>query len=266
MEIELLLEGIFRMYGYDFRNYAYPSIRRRIWHRVNAWRLGSISALQEKVLHDARSMESLLSSLIINVTEMYRDPELFLAFRKLVVPVLRTYPFIRIWHAGCSTGEEVLSMAILLHEEGLYDKARIYATDISEEVLNRAREAVFPLRKMQDYTRNYLLAGGTGGFSEYYAVKNEEVHFHRFLLDNVVFAQHNLVTDQSFNEFNVIFCRNVLIYFNKTLQDQVHRLFYESLSPLGILALGTRESINFSHHADDYEALDSREKLYRKIR
>lgn len=266
IEIQLLLEGIYRLYGYDFRNYAYNSIRRRIWHRVHAMKLKTISALQEKVLHDPECMRLLMKDLMIHVTEMYRDPELFLAFRQKVVPLLHTYPFIRIWHAGCSTGEEVFSMAVLLHEEGLYHKSRIYATDASEDVINQARTGNFPLRKMQEYTKNYLLAGGNGSFSQYYTATEKSVTFHPFLKENMVFAQHNLVTDRSFNEFHVIFCRNVLIYFNKELQDQVHELFYESLTPFGVLALGNRESINFTMHAENYEVMDSREKLYRKVK
>ncbi|WP_438434544.1 CheR family methyltransferase [Gorillibacterium sp. sgz500922] len=266
IEIELLLEGIFRVYGYDFRDYAFSSLRRRIWHRINAMHLSSVSGLQEKVLHDPAHMKALIGSLSISVTEMFRDPLLFQVFRREAVPALQALNQIRIWHAGCSTGEEVLSMAILLKEEGLLDRSRIYATDMNEDSLELARKGLIPLRKMRDYTRNYLTAGGSGEFSEYYSVKGDYAVFHPELLENVVFAQHNLVTDQSFNEFHVIFCRNVLIYFNKDLQDQVHRLIYESLGMKGFLALGNRESINFTHHADRYLALSPSEKLYRKIR
>ncbi|WP_040952114.1 CheR family methyltransferase [Gorillibacterium massiliense] len=266
IEIELLLEGIYRHYGYDFRNYAASSIRRRLWHRVNTWGLGSISALQDRVLHDPASMAELMSSLSVSVTEMFRDPELFAVFRKECAPRLRQLPSIRFWHAGCSTGEEVLSMAILLEEEGLLERARLYATDMNEEALEQARTGVFHLRKMREYTRNYLLSGGKEEFSEYYTVKNEHAVFHPRFLENVVFAQHNLATDQSFNEFHVIFCRNVLIYFNKTLQDRVHELFYDSLAVGGVLGLGNRESINFIARADCYETILPHEKLYRKVR
>nr|WP_269846500.1 protein-glutamate O-methyltransferase CheR [Paenibacillus roseus] len=261
----MLLEAIFRMYGYDFRNYAFSSMRRRIWHRVHAERLPTISSLQEQVLHDRSCMDRLLSDMTIHVTEMYRDPEMFLAFRQKVVPLLRTYPFIRIWHAGCSSGEEVYSMAILLHEEGLYNKARIYATDTSGEILERAKSGVFPLERMQLYTRNYMEAGGKTSFSNYYTAKYDSVIFNSDFKRNIVFAQHNLVTDSSFNEFNVILCRNVMIYFNKKLQDHVHKLLYDSLSPLGVLALGTKESINFTPYADAYEELDMHNRLYRKV-
>ncbi|QHT63946.1 protein-glutamate O-methyltransferase CheR [Paenibacillus lycopersici] len=266
IEITLLLEGLFRLYGQDFRNYAFSSLRRRIWHRVNAERLPTITALTEKVLHDRDATNRLLADLTIHVTEMFRDPEMFRAFREQVVPILRTYPFIRIWHAGCSTGEEVYSMAILLKEEGLYNKTRIYATDMNEYVLETAREGVFPLERMQTFTRNYIEAGGTESFSRYYTAKYDSVLFQSELKSNIVFAQHNLVTDRSFNEFNVIFCRNVMIYFNKELQDHVHGLLYDSLGMFGILALGTKESINFTRYADDYEVFDDRSRLYRKIK
>ncbi|CAH1193722.1 Chemotaxis protein methyltransferase [Paenibacillus plantiphilus] len=218
------------------------------------------------MLHDRSTMLRLLSDLTIHVTEMFRDPAMFRSFRQHVVPLLRTYPFIRIWHAGCSTGEEVYSMAILLKEEGLYDKARIYATDMNEHVLDSARGGVFPIERMQTFTRNYLEAGGKEAFSQYYTAKYDSALFHSELKSNIVFAQHNLVTDRSFNEFNVIFCRNVMIYFNKELQNHVHSLLYESLSTFGVLALGTKESISFTRHAGAYEELCPQSRLYRKIK
>lgn len=266
IEIELLLSGIHRLYGYDFRNYALPSLRRRIWHHVHAEGLTSISALQDKVLHDRDCFERLVYNLSIPVTEMFRDPELFLTFRKKVVPLLRTYPYIRIWHAGCSTGEEVYSMAILLHEEGLYDKARIYATDMNSKSLQQAKEGVYDIKRMKQYTKNYLEAGGNRSFSEYYTAKYNSVIFHPFLKKNMIFAEHNLATDRSFNEFNVIFCRNVMIYFNDELRNHVHGLFHESLSHFGILVLGAKETIHFTDFSDSYEALDRVEKIYRKIK
>jgi len=182
-----------------------------------------------------------------------------------VVPLLRTYPFVRIWNAGCSTGEETWSLAILLREEGLLDRCRIYATDINESVLAQARDGNFPLEKMQEFTESYLAGGGTRAFSEYYVAAYDAARFDRSLCDNVVFAQHNLVSDTSFNEFHVIVCRNVMIYFDTSLQDRVHRLFYESLARFGILALGQKEAINFTHHAEDYEPLDPDERIYRRI-
>lgn len=265
IEIELLLEGIYRLYGYDFRNYAVPSLRRRIWHHVYSEQLKTISGLQEKILHDRECFERFVYNLSIPVTEMFRDPNLFRVFREKVIPLLRTYPYIRIWHAGCSTGEEVYSMAILLHEEGLYDKARIYATDMNDRSLQIAKEGIVGIQKMKQYTKNYLEAGGTRSFSEYYTAKYNSVIFQPFLRKNIIFAEHNLATDQSFNEFNVIFCRNVMIYFDETLRNRVHALFHESLSHFGILVLGAKESIHFTDFTNSYEALDREEKIYRKI-
>lgn len=266
IEIQLLLEGIYRHYGFDFRSYAYSSIRRRIWKRITAEGLPNVTSLQERVLHDPPTMERLLLDLSVNVTAMFRDPGFYRAFRTLIVPILRTYPFIRIWHAGCATGEEVYSMGILLHEEGLYDRARIYATDINEVVLQRARDGIFPLERMQEYTENYIRAGGTRSFSEYYTAKYDGALFSESLRSNVVFAQHNLVTDRSFSEFNVILCRNVLIYFDRELQKRVHGLFYESLVTFGILGLGGKESLKFSEFESCYEAIAGPERLYRKVR
>jgi chemotaxis protein methyltransferase CheR len=266
IEIELLLEGIYRQYGFDFRSYAYASVRRRLWKRMEAEGLETVSALQDRVLHEPEMMEKLLLDLSINVTAMFRDPDFYVVFRKHVVPLLRTYPFIRIWHAGCATGEEVYSMAILLMEEGLYERSRIYATDINEVVLKKAKEGIFPLERMQEYTENYISAGGKRAFSDYYIAKYDGALFSPALTKNVVFSQHNLVTDHSFSEFNVIFCRNVLIYFDKSLQARVLRLFYDSLPMFGILALGSKESLRFSPQEDRYEQLSGPQKIYRKVR
>src|SRR3989449_5994197 len=215
IELSLLLEGVFRKYGFDFREYAPASLRRRVWRRAYAEGLSTISGLLEKLLHDPPCMERLLLDLSINVTSMFRDPAFYVAFREKVVPLLRTYPFTRIWVAGCSTGEEVYSLAILLQEEEVYDRSRIYATDINEVVLEQARAGVFPLDRMRDYTDNYIRGGGKHSFSEYYLAKYEGALFDRTLTENVVWAQHNLVQDRSFNEFTVILCRNVMIYFDR---------------------------------------------------
>lgn len=266
LEVELLLEAIFRHYGFDFREYAPSSLRRRLRRRMDGEKVGTISALQERVLHDPAAMERLLLDLSINVTAMFRDPGFFVAFRERVVPLLRTYPFARIWVAGCSTGEEVYSLAILLAEEGLADRVRIYATDINEAVLELARLGVFPLDKMQEYTQNYIRAGGRNAFSEYYVARYDGAQFARSLVDGVVFAQHNLASDAAFNEFQAITCRNVMIYFDRRLQEHVHRLFYESLATFGVLALGQKETIRFSPHEASYEDLDAAERLYRKVR
>jgi len=265
LEVELLMEAIFRQYGFDFRSYAYSSLKRRLWKRIQAEGLATVSQLQDRVLHDAAMMEKLLLDLSINVTAMYRDPAFYAAFRAEVVPLLRTYPFIRIWHAGCSTGEEVYSMAILLKEVGLYDRARIYATDINEVVLQRARAGIFPLDKMQEYTQNYLRAGGTESFSQYYTAMYDGARFDPALTRNVVFSQHNLVTDGSFAEFNVIVCRNVMIYFDRELQNRVHELFYDSLVNFGILGLGSKESMRFTAYEDRYEPLNTKEKIFRRL-
>ncbi|MFF2448862.1 CheR family methyltransferase [Neobacillus sp. NPDC058068] len=266
IEIDLLLEAIYRFYGYDFRNYARPFIQRRIWQRVQKENLPSISALQEKILRDSNVMNGLFSDFSINVTEMFRDPYFFKCLRTNLIPLIRDYPEIRIWHVGCSTGEEVYSMAILLQEEGLYEKTKIYATDINTNVLEKAKKATFSLENMQLYTKNYLLAGGTRAFSEYYKVAFDQVVFHPDLQKNVVFAEHNLVTDSSFHEFDLIICRNVLIYFNKDLQNDVHRLLYESLSLSGFLGLGKREGIRFTSYGNCYEEFNTTERLYRKFK
>ena len=266
IEIQLLTEGVYRHYGFDFRDYSMPSLRRRIWKRIYAEGLSTISGLVEKVLHDPACMERLLLDLSINTTAMFRDPTFYLAFRQKVVPMLRTYPFVRIWHAGCSTGEEVYSMAILLQEEGLYDRCRIYATDINEAVLQKAKAGIFPIASMQENTSNYIAAGGTRQFSEYYTARYDHAIFRPALRESVVFAQHNLVTDASFNHFNVIFCRNVLIYFNNALQERVQRLFLNSLEMFGILGLGKKETVRYTSVSDYFEEIDAEERLYRRVR
>jgi len=265
IEVALLLEAIHRRYGFDFREYAPASLKRRLWRRANAEGVETISALQALVLHDPACMERLLLDLSINVTTMFRDPSFYTAFREKVVPQLRTYPFTRIWVAGCSTGEEVYSLAIVLEEAELLDRTRIYATDINQAVIESARLGVFPLEKMQEYTQNYLAAGGKRAFSEYYLASYDGAVFDRNLVENAVFAQHNLVSDRSFNEFHVIVCRNVMIYFDRSLQERVFELFHESLARLGVLALGHKETIRLSSFARHYEEVDPVEKLWKKV-
>jgi chemotaxis protein methyltransferase CheR len=264
LEVDLVLEGIYRGYGLDFRNYARDSIRRRLLRRAEGEGVASISALQERVLHDPRCMARLLADLSVNVTSMFRDPPFYRAFRNQVVPALRTYPFIRIWSAGCSTGEEPYSIAIMMREAGLYDRTRIYATDMNGDVLEQARAGEFPIERMKDYTANYIAARGTRSFSEYYTAGPATVRFDRSLADNMVFARHNLVSDRSFNEFNVILCRNVLIYFAPSLQHEVSRLLYDSLGIFGVLALGRKESVKSTGLEGRYETLDPVERLYRR--
>jgi chemotaxis protein methyltransferase CheR len=265
IEIPLLLEGIHRRYGFDFRDYASSSIRRRILARVEAEGVPNISALQARVLHDPGAMERLLVTLTVHVTAMFRDPGFYIALRDQVLPVLDTYPFIRIWHAGCSTGEEAYSMAILLHEEGLYDRSRIYATDLSEPALRLAKAGVYRLDAMRTYTQNYIEARGRAAFSDYYTADNESAILRPHLQKNLVFAQHNLTTDAAFNEFHIVMCRNVMIYFNTELQHRVCTLLHQSLLRLGILALGRRESLRFTPHERSYQELDPKERLYRRM-
>lgn len=260
IEMELLLDGISRRYGFEFRGYAPGMLKRRLWRRMLAERAPTLSALQGRVLREPACFELLLHDLSITVTTMFRDPAFFRAFRAQVVPLLRTYPSIRIWDVGCATGEELASLAIVLREEGLYDRARIYATDINEAALRAASQGEFPVQKMAEYTTNYLRAGGKAVFSGYYRANGTTARFDPSLLDNVVFARHNVVSDGVFNEFNVIVCRNVLIYFSKPLQEQVQQLFNESLGRFGVLALGPKESL----HCGGYEELDGVQKLYRR--
>lgn len=264
IEISLLLEAIFQRYGYDFRSYSKASIRRRIMHRMSISRLESISEMTQKVLHEREFFVSLLNDLTVNVTEMYRDPLFYKAFREEVVPLLKTFPFIKIWHAGCSTGEEIYSMAILLEEEGLYDRSMIYATDIDKNVLATAKKGIYPISAMRQYSENYRMAGGRASLSDYYIAKYDGAILDQSLRRNIVFADHDLVTDQVFGEMNVIMCRNVLIYFDRELQQRVFRLFHDSLDLGGFLCLGTKESLRYSGLADDFEPVDESLKIFRK--
>lgn len=266
LEMELLLEAIFRHYGYDFRQYAPSSLRRRLKKRLEAENVATFSALQDRVLHDPNAIEGLLRDMSVNVTGMFRDPTFFLSLRQNVIPLLRTYPFVRIWHAGCASGEEVYAMAILLEEEGLLERSRLYATDMNAEALERARSGIFPLARMREYTASYQQAGGTRSFSEYYTASYGAALFHARLRENVLFAQHNLATDTSFSEFNVILCRNVLIYFNRELKERTLDLFGTSLAPLGVLCLGRRESLRFTKVENEFEEIDPKERIYRRIR
>lgn len=259
------MEAVYRRYGYDFRAYSPSSLRRRIRERVRAEGAKTVSGLKEKVLHDSSCMERLLAALSINVSAMFRDPALYRGFRERVVPLLRTYPFIRIWHAGCSTGEEVYSMAILLQEEGLYERTRLYATDMNETVLRVAREGIYPLASMKQYTSNYIEAGGKAAFSDYYTASYGNAMLRQGLKKNIVLAHHNLVTDGVFNEFHVIVCRNVLIYFNSQLQTRVHGLFMQSLVRRGFLCLGSKESMRYSGFESAYAEYDLPNKIYRRL-
>jgi len=232
---------------------------------MRAEQLPTITALLEKVLHEKGVLKRLLGDLSIQMTEMFRDPSFFAAFRSEIVPLLRDFPEIRIWHAGCATGEEVYSMAILMLEEGLAEKTRIYATDMNEKALIAAKKGAFPLKKMQQYTKNYLKAGGKKAFSEYYTTDHQFAYFHYSLNENLIFAQHNLVTDSSFNEFHVVLCRNVMIYFDQVLQKKVHALIYNSLANRGFIGLGSKETLLCLPKYMQYEEFNSNERIYRKV-
>ncbi|MDR7073418.1 CheR family methyltransferase [Fictibacillus barbaricus] len=264
IEIDLLLEGLYRMSGFDFRQYMRSSIVRRIQNRMKLENIETISRVLERIIHEPEFLTKILNDLSINVTEMFRNPEFFKAFRERVVPQLRDYPEIRIWHAGCATGEEVYSMAILMEEEGLGSKTKLYATDMNELVLKKAKQGIFSINKMRTYTKNYMLSGGIQDFSDYYTADGQFAYLKPSILKQISFAQHNLVTDQSFNEFHVILCRNVLIYFTIGLQNQVHELFYDSLRSKGFLGLGDKESLQFANNADKYEEFVENMKIYQK--
>lgn len=265
IEVDLLLRAIYSVSGFDFQKYMRSSIKRRIQYRARLEKVSSISVLIEKVLYEKGFVEKMINDFSIQVTEMFRDPEFFLAFRSKVVPILKELPEIRIWHAGCSTGEEVFSMAILLKEEGLYDRSNIYATDINEKVLKQAEKGILPLNHMQAYTKNYLQSGGKQEFSKYYTTDYENAYLDPELLKNIVFFQHNLVTDSSFNEFHIVICRNVMIYFTSPLQNSVNQLFYDSLCDQGILGIGSKESLRSSPFSNNYEEIDSKQNLYMKL-
>jgi chemotaxis protein methyltransferase CheR len=262
IEMDLLLEAIYQKYHYDFKDYSRAHLKRRLVYRMRAADLESLSHLQHKILYDRSFFETLLLDLSINVTEMFRDPSFYLAVRKKVIPRLKKYPFIKVWHAGCSTGEEVYSMAILLKEEELYDKTQIYATDFNTLVLQRAKQAIYPIDMIKEYTQNYQKAGGTNSFAEYYTAKYNSVILEPSLKERIVFADHNLVTDGVFGEMNMILCRNVLIYFTKKLQTRVIKLFMESLAPSGFLCLGSKESLQFSEYFPYFSPYIENEKIY----
>ncbi len=264
IELQLLLEAIYQRYGYDFRSYSLASVRRRVNQHLLIARYENIGTLLHDILHDGEAFAALLSNLTINVTEMFRDPEFYQGFRDKVVPVLKTHPFLKVWHAGCATGEEIYSMAILLKEEGLYDRCQIYATDIDKEVLEKARRGIFPASELRRYTDNYQRAGGKKALSDYCTEKYDNVIMDPALKKNVIFADHDLATDQVFGEMQVVLCRNVIIYFNKDLQKRVFKLFKDSLDIGGFLCLGSKESLRFSGCADSFDSIDEKQRIYRK--
>lgn len=266
LEIQLLLEAIYRRYGYDFRDYACAHIKRRLRHRKEMSGVANYAEMQHRVIHDAMFFRSILLDLSINVTEMFRDPWFYRKFRDTVVPHLKTYPHIKVWHAGCSAGQEVYSMAIVLEEEKMKARTQIYATDFNEDVLSGAKQGIYPLDAVREYSKNYIQSGGRLSFADYYTADDQHAILKKSLREKVLFSAHNLVTDGVFGEMHVVFCRNVLIYFNKELQDRVLQLFYDSLCPGGFLCLGSKESLKFSQLADFFEEVAPQEKIYRKRR
>jgi len=264
LEISLLLEAIYQKYGYDFRQYSKAHIKRRIRNRMALSGLADVSQIQSKVLKDETFAHEFLQDLSITVTEMFRDKDFYKSLRANVIPILKTYPFIKIWHAGCSTGEEAYSMAIILQEEGLYDRTTIYATDFNQHALNKAKEGVFSNAMMKEYTANYQLSEGKESFSDYYTSSYGNVIINQSLKKNIVWANHNLVTDSVFAEVHLILCRNVLIYFDNSLQNKVQKLFYDSLINGGILCLGTKEGLRFTEFFEKYTELDKNQRIFKK--
>ena len=264
-EIELLLNDILSAHGYDFTNYSRASLKRRLNRLFSVDRTPGFAEFRYRLLTDKEYFKRAIEHVTVNVTEMFRDPLFYKALRDRVIPTLGTYPLIRIWHAGCSTGEEVYSIAILLKEANLLHKSLLYATDLSPLVLEKADSGIFPLNMMKQYSENYILSGGRKDFSDYYTANYDRARFNDTLRSRMVFATHNLVSDRSFNEFQLIICRNVLIYFDKDLQNRVFSLFDESLQSLGYLALGSKETLKFSSISKKFAAVAQKEKIWRKI-
>lgn len=266
IEIGLLLEGIRLTYGYDFREYALAPLRRGILAAMSREGTPTISAYQDRVLHDAACMQRFLGAVGVNVTGMFRDPEMFRCLREEVVPLFRTYPSVRTWVAGCASGEEAYALAVLLEEENLLKRSSIYATDMNDDMLAIARTGTFPIERVRKYEESYRQSGGRGSLRDFYTVVGRSARFHRHLQSNVTWARHNLVTDTSFNDFHLILCANVLIYFLPTLQSRAHRLFYDSLIRSGFLAVGKRESLIYCPDRDHYEQVQDGINLFRKVR
>jgi chemotaxis protein methyltransferase CheR len=263
-ELKDFLHDIHKIYGYDFTDYADASIKRRIAHFMTSRKIENLDLMGIKLREQEVLFEEFVQEMSVTVTEMFRDPSFYKCLRDVVTKRLSTYPFIKIWLAGCATGEEVYSLAILLREEGLLNRSLIYATDINQRSLQCAKAGIYPLDNMKSYTLNYQKSGGEKAFSEYYKAKYNSVLFDKSLRENIVFSPHNLSVDRSFNEFQLIICRNVLIYFNQQLQNKVINLFYDSLCPFGFLGLGSKESLLFSDKKNSFEVVDRKEKIFRK--
>jgi len=265
IEIDLFLEGVFRRYGYDFRNYARASVQRRIRRLMEMTGHGSVAAMIPPMLRDRAFLSHVVDALSINVTEMFRDPHFFQALRQTVIPYLKTYPFLKVWHAGCASGEEVYSLAILFKEEGLYDRTTFFATDFNAGTLEKAKAGIYTLDCMQAFTANYVGSGGKESFSDYFLADYDCVIVRNDLKKNITFAMHNLATDGVFGEMHLILCRNVLIYFDRKLQARVLKLFDDSLIHGGVLALGSKESLKFDIIADRYDVINSQWRLFKKL-
>lgn len=260
------LDMVYSVYGYDFKGYAVASLKRRVSHFMNVASIVDLGSLHRKIESDESTFEHFVQELTVTVTEMFRDPSFFLSLRTIVIPKLATWPFIKVWVAGCATGEEAYSLAIILKEHGLLDRSVIFATDINQKSLLKAKDGIFELQDMKGFTRNYQQSGGSSDFSKYYSAKYNAAMFDKSLSANMVFSAHNLAVDRSFNEFQLILCRNVLIYFDQQLQNRVINLFYDSLCTFGILALGNKESLLFSDKQHSFDDVDRREKIFRKAR
>lgn len=265
LESKLLLEAVHKVYGYDFRQYAEATLQRRLTNWLETSEFATFSEAQSRILRDRNLFDSLLCGITVNVTEMFRDPAFFKAIREQVVSYLKTYPFVKIWHAGCASGEEAYSMAILLYEEGLSDRFRIYATDINQKVISKARKGIYPLGDLQRFTQNYQSAGGKAAFAEYYTARYDHAILSSKLRDSIVFAEHNLACDAGFGDMNLILCRNVMIYFKEQLKERVLELFDSCLMPGGFLCLGTKETLVNRSIAGGYQLLVPRMQIYQKL-
>lgn len=263
--LDELIRGINEQTGYDFTRYSKSSLKRRVRSALESFELESLADLHKRLDQDREFRDSFVDEITVNVTEMFRNPPFFRSMREKVVPVLATYPYLKIWHAGCSSGEEMYSLAILFEEAGILDRCTFYGTDINQEMLGQAREGIYDLAAMEDYEENYQRSGGPQELADYYTVKHGRIKMAQRFSDKMVFGLHNLVTDGSFNEFNLIICRNVLIYFEKELQDRVIHLFHDSLPVLGFLGLGNKESLRFCTAEPYFENVDRDEKIFRKI-
>ncbi|MBI1876791.1 MAG: protein-glutamate O-methyltransferase CheR [Chloroflexi bacterium] len=264
IELHLFLEAMYQCYGYDFRHYAQASVKRRVRHLLAKTGYSRISEMIPPLLYDEIFSQIAIGDFSITVTEMFRDPEFYCSLRQNVAPYLKTYPFIRVWHAGCASGEEAYSLAILLQEEDLYERATIFATDFNDIILEKAKEGIYALNDIRRYTTNYQKAGGIHPFADYYHAQYESAIMNQSLKRNITFINHNLVTDGVFGEMHLIFCRNVLIYFDKMLKNRVLSLFADSLDYGGFLCLGSKETLHFSQVTEQFKVIDERAKIYQK--